>query len=376
MIYLDNAATSYKKPLPVRAAMIKNTLVNSMNSGHGGHRLSMKGAELVERARFDVARLINAPDPSRIAFIPNATYGLNCVIGGILSDGGHAVVTAMEHNSVLRPVHRFGNYTVVKADGFGFVDETDVENAIRDDTRLIVCTHVSNVTGSIQPVARIGRIARLYGIPFLVDGSQAVGCMEVDVQAIGADAYVFSGHKGLMAPLGSGACWIREGVRVKPYITGGTGSFSKLLSHPEEMPELMQAGTVNTPAILSMGTAARYIMSIGAGNILKHDSYLAGELIRRIGKIKGVRLYGCRVSDRNGTVSFNIGAMSSSEAADILSERYNICVRGGFHCAPLAHDAIGTYGQGAVRASFGWFSDITEAEALAAAVEKIAAGKL
>ncbi len=369
--YLDNAATSYRKPLAVYAAMTKNTLVNSMNAGHSGHRLSIRGAELIEDAREAVADLINAA-PDEIAFIPNATYGLNCAINGILADGGHAVVTAMEHNSVLRPIHRLGSYTVVPADEFGYVDETDVELAIRPDTRLIVCTHVSNVTGSIQPIRRIADIAEIYGIPFLVDGSQAAGCMEVDIRALGADIYVFSGHKGMMAPLGSGVCAVRRGVKLNPFITGGTGSFSKLLEQPDRIPELIEAGTLNTPAILTLGTAARYIKRIGANNIHRRESALASEFIHRMDAVEGVRVYGSRVSNRVGTVAFNIGTLDSSVAADILSEKYGIYTRGGFHCAPLAHKAIGTYERGAVRASFGWFSKMSDVDALTDAVTKIA----
>lgn len=372
MIYLDNAATSYRKPAAVSSAIYRHTLKSSMNAGHGGHMLSIRGVEILEEVKALAASLFHLPSAENIAFIPNATYGLNCAIFGLLQKGGHAIITSMEHNSVLRPIHKCGNYTVCYADEFGYVDETDIENAIREDTRLIVCTHVSNVTGSIEPVARIGRIAHLYNIPFLVDGSQAAGCIDVDIPKIGADIYVCSGHKGLMGPLGTGICYVNPAIALEPYIVGGTGNMSKQLTHPKTMPEIIHAGTLNTPAIAALGESIRFILKRGVSVIHKHESFLASECIRKLSRISNVKTYGSRIYNRTGVVAFNIDGMDSSETADILSSKYNIYVRGGFHCSPLAHKTIGTYDTGAVRASFGFFSKASENDALVNAVREIA----
>ncbi len=264
MLYLDNAATTLKKPFAVYARLIKSTILGGGNAGRGGHKKSMEAVRAIVDTQDLIARLFNIPEPQNIVFTQNATYALNTAIFGIAGNGGHIVVTAMEHNSVLRPAHRLGNYTVVAADKSGFVRAADVEKAVREDTRLIVCTHASNVCGTIQPVYEIGRIAKKHGIPFLIDTAQTAGCLEVDAVGMNADMIAFSGHKGLMGPLGTGGLYIKNPESVAPFAVGGTGSNSESVVQPDIMPDKFHIGTMNTPAIAALGAGVKYVLRYGA----------------------------------------------------------------------------------------------------------------
>lgn len=368
MLYLDNAATSRRKPLPVYLSMAKNTLANSVNAGRGGHRLSMRGMEKIIETQDLIAELFNIKNPQNIAFTQNATYALNMAIMGTLSRGGHAVVTQMEHNSVLRPVHRLGNFTVVRADRRGYVEPEAVRAAIKEDTRLIVCTHASNVCGTIEPVEEIGKIAAENGAAFLVDAAQTAGCLDIDAERIGADMIAFSGHKGLMGPLGTGGLYVRSPDLLEPIITGGTGSNSESLDQPRIMPDMLHCGTLNTPAIASLGTAARFILREGAGGIGEREAELADRLTDRLINIPDVTLYGA--ARHTGVVAFNIKGLDSGETARRMSKE--LAVRAGWHCAPLAHEALGTSRTGAVRISFGAFNTRADADKAADAVYRAA----
>lgn len=373
MLYLDNAATSYRKPFRVYYSVLKNTWKNSVNAGHGGHDYSLRGSAEILKTSEKLADLFHIQNPERIAYCQNATQGLNMAIGGILQSGGHAVVTQMEHNSVLRPVHHYGNYTVVPADKFGRVSPMAIEAAIRPDTALIVCTHISNVSGTVQPIAKIGQIAKKHGIPFLVDAAQSAGCAEIDVEKMHIDMLAFSGHKGLLAPLGTGGLYVAEHIRLKPVYFGGTGSYSELLTQPEEMPDFLQSGTLNTPGILALGAGVDYIRTVTAAGIGYQERRLAQHLIEKLLNMDAVKVYGFTGgTERNGTIAFNVGEHSSVETAQILNDEFKICTRGGWHCAYGAHTALGTEEQGAVRASFGAFDSMHAVNRLADAVWKIA----
>lgn len=272
----------------------------------------------------------------------------------------------MEHNSVLRPVHRMGNYTVVAADKYGYVEPEALRAAIREDTGLVVCTHASNVCGTVEPVKEIGKIAREKGIPFLVDAAQTAGCKRVDVEEIGADMLVFSGHKGLMAPLGTGGVYVRNPEILEPIITGGTGSESESLRQPKIMPDMLHCGTLNTPAIAALGKAMEFVMREGAENIGAHESELARYLEERLLNIPAIELYGA--NERVGITAFNIRGKTSAQTAALLGK--DIAVRAGYHCAPLAHRALGTEGRGAVRVSFGYYSKRKDAQRAADRIYK------
>lgn len=375
MIYLDNPATSRKKPLQVTASLIYNSIVNSSNAGRGSHRYSLRGAGLIAAAAEDTARLFGIEDSGQIAFTSGASLALNMAILGVLKNGGSAIVTSMEHNSVLRPVHMMGAYTVVWADENGYVNPNDIEAAIEPDTKLIVCTHASNVSGSIQPIAKIGAIARKHGIIFLVDCAQTAGSVTINVEEMNIDLLAFSGHKGLAGPLGTGGLYVRKNVELSPIITGGTGSLSESLLQPDFMPDMLQTGTMNTPAIAALGRAVRVAQDYGIERILHHERNLAEEFIENIIASQGVRvLGGCDMNRRNGTVAFTIDGIESGKAAEILDSKYHIAVRGGWHCAYLAHKTLGTEKTGAVRVGFGRYNNRAQVKKLAKAVREISKG--
>ena len=251
MIYLDNAATTLKKPFFVYPSILKETVRNSANAGRGGHLYSIRAANGIYETQESLCRLFNISTPEQIAFTPNATYALNLGILGMLDENSHAIITQMEHNSVLRPVHNTCKYTILKADRHGNIKLSDIKNAIRRNTKMIICTHASNVCGTIMPIDKIAKIAHENGLYFMVDAAQTAGCQTIDVEKSKIDLLAFSGHKGLMTPMGVGGLYVKEGVPIKPIITGGTGSFSKSPEQPDFMPDMLQSGTLNAPAIIS-----------------------------------------------------------------------------------------------------------------------------
>ena len=358
MLYLDNAATTLKKPLCVCRAMIYNTLNNSVNAGHGGHFYSIRGMKGIYESAEKIAELINVKNPERIAFTQNATYALNMAIRGAVEKNDHIVTTCMDHNSVLRTAADLGNFTMVGADKTGYVTPENIERAIKPETKLIVMTHISNVSGTVEPVEAVGKIAKKHGILFMVDAAQSVGVKDIDAEKLGADMLAFSAHKGLMGPLGVGVLYVSENVDLKPVITGGTGVDSKNLIQPRTFPDMIHSGTMNTPAIMSCAAAADYLKKRGAENIGERESELAMRFIENIKNMDNIKVYGkTEKKGRSGIVSFNVGNISSTEIAEILNDEYKICTRGGWHCAYPAHCAIGSGESGAVRVSFGAFDD-------------------
>ena len=373
MIYLDNPATSRKKPICVLNSLFYNTVFNSINAGRGTHKYSIRGACILNDAAERVASLFKISSAERIAFTLNATYALNMAINGVASDGGHVIVTSMEHNSVLRPVARLGNFTVVYAGEDGIVKTQDIENAIREDTVLIICTHASNVCGSIQPIEEIGNVARHNKLLFLVDAAQTAGSVDIDVERMKIDLLAFSGHKGIMGPLGTGGLYVGERANLKPFITGGTGSMSESLLQPEILPDMLHAGTVSLPAIAALGRAAEFIIETGTETILAHERRLALEFMNRVEKDNGVKILGTMdIEKRNGTVAFVIEGIESQRVAELLDKKFNIAVRGGWHCAYIAHKTLGTSESGAVRIGFGYYNTIFDAIMAARAVNVIA----
>lgn len=370
VIYLDSAATSRKKPFCVYKSLLLNTVFAGGNAGRGANKLSLAATRAIVETQDTVAELFNIDNPQNIAFMQNATYALNTAIRGALYDGGHIVVTSMEHNSVLRPVFELGNYTVVSANTGGFVSPEDVERAVRDDTKLIVCTHASNVCGALQNIEEIGRIAKRHNALFLVDAAQTAGCADIDVKRVGADFLAFSGHKGLMGPLGTGGLYVKEPSVIRPIVTGGTGSNSESVRQPDFMPDMLHSGTMNTPSIAALGEGVRYVLKHGAASIGAHEAYLAERLEEKLLNMRGVTVYGQK--PKIGTVAFNIGAQDSAVTAECLGDRF--VLRAGYHCAPLAHKTLGTSDRGAVRVSFGAFSKMGDVKSFADAVYKASKG--
>lgn len=362
MIYLDNAATSAKKPLKVTLKMWRETLFSSVNAGRGAHRQSIKAIEGINKTSETLAGLLGISDPMRIAYMPNATYAINMGMLGALKSGDHVIVTAMDHNSVLRPAAKWGNVTIVPADENGFVEPADIEKAIKPETALVVCSHVSNVCGTIQDIDKIAEICKKYGILFMLDAAQSAGIIEINAEKTGIDMIAFSGHKGLLGPLGTGGLYVSENVEIEPIITGGTGSMSESVMQPHFMPDMLQSGTMNTPAIMALGTAAK-IAKDNIGYTLGAESCLAESFTEDLMCIKNAVVYAPYANNKNGTVSFNIHGCDPAEIEEYLDREKNIIVRAGYHCAPLAHRALGSEKTGSVRVSFGFFSTVRDKNA-------------
>ena len=366
-IYLDNAATSHPKPEAVVRAVTAALTTGNANPGRSGHPGALAAARTVLNTRQSLARLIGAEDAMSIAFCFNCTDALNLAIKGLLHQGDHVIATMLEHNSVLRPLCTLAarnriELTLLPPRPDGFIDPCDVEKALRNNTALIVCTQASNVTGAIQPVAAIGQIARNHGVRYLIDGAQALGALPVDVNALGCDLYAFPGHKSLLGPQGTGGLYIRPGLRLNPLREGGTGSASDSTLQPEELPERYESGTVNLPGLAGLGAGVAHVAR-QLSQIMMHERELTSALLDGLSALSGITLYSPREeAARAGIVTFNLGDLSSSQLADRLAER-GFAVRGGLHCAPLAHRFLGTLRRGAVRASVGHANTFQEIEA-------------
>ena len=367
MIYLDNAATSAIKPETVYETLDRYTRLHSANAGRGINDESLFSVNAILEAQDTAAELFNISRPQNIAFMQNATYALNAVILGTLSDGGHAGTTVMDHNSVLRPLNRLGNFTAVPADKEGFVSPYEIERAIRPDTKMIIISHASNVCGTVQNIESVSKIARLHKIKLMIDAAQTAGILKIDNAVLDADFIAFSGHKGLMGPLGTGGLYVKTPEELEPVITGGTGSSSEIPEQPRVMPDMLHSGTMNTPAIAALSEGIKFVMSIGTDEILRHERGLAVFLRSELMNMEGVTVYGRQ--DGIGTVAFNIDGLDSAEACGTLK---GFALRAGYHCAPLAHKALGTEKTGAVRASFGIFNTHEHAQLLADAIYRAA----
>lgn len=375
MIYLDNAATSFPKPKECLLAMEDCFLHYCGNPGRSGHAMSMKTAAGVYEARKEAARLLGEEDPSRIIFTLNATDALNLAIKGSLKAGDHVVTTSMEHNSVLRPLKALEKQgvgtTVVYGDALGRIDAQSIESAIRPQTAMIICTHASNVTGTILPVEEIGRIAQAHGIRYLIDASQSAGAMEIDLSRCGCDLMAMPGHKGLLGPLGTGLLYVKQGCQLNPLREGGTGSLSKDLRQPEELPERYEAGTINAAAIIGLGASLKKIRSLGLQTIRNHEMRLIGHLEERLRNMKEVIVYGPEsLTEKVGITAFHIVKKDCEEVGEELN-RLGIFVRAGFHCAALAHKTIGTGQRGCVRISVGPGNTLREMDAASEAIRRI-----
>lgn len=374
-IYFDNAATSSPKPQSVMEAVRRALTQFNANPGRSGHRASLEAGRAVQQTREKLQAFLGAEEASGVIFTFNCTDSLNLAIKGSLSLGDHVISTQLEHNSVLRPLSELAQrrrieLTLLSPRPDGFIDPEDVRSAIKSNTRLIAVTHASNVTGAIQPVAAIGQLAQEKGIRYLIDGAQALGGMPVNVRALDCDLYAFPGHKSLLGPQGTGGLYIRPGVQLRTLREGGTGSSSDSMLQPKEMPERYESGTVNTPGIAGLGAGIDYV-SANLSQIMSHERELTQALYEGLSKIGGVEIYSPEEeAARAGIVSFNLGDLSSSQTADALAQE-EIAVRGGLHCAPGAHEFLGTLRRGAVRASVGYANTFGEVEQFLRTVRKV-----
>ncbi len=376
MYYFDNAATTFPKPDRVYDKVYEAMKEYAANPGRSGHKMALKANREVYDARVLISKFFHIEDCFNLIFTPNCTTALNMAIQGTLKEGDHVITTSMEHNSVLRPIKHLEllgvENTIVYADENGSISTDSIKKAIRTNTKMIAMTHVSNLTGTIMPIEEVGELAKSKGILFLVDASQSAGVIPIDVNKTNIDFLAFPGHKGLLGPQGTGGLFIRDGLRTDTIIQGGTGSESYSIYQPEIMPDKFESGTLNMPGIVGLKEGLNYILETGIENIRKKEEELSKFFIEELRKIEGVKIYGpTDIKQRVGVVPINIMDIDSSEISYILDDRYDIYVRPGLHCAPLAHETIGTMEQGAVRFSFGPFNTEEEVEYLIRAIFEI-----
>lgn len=377
-IYLDNAATTFPKPEAVYRAIDQTLRRLGVNPGRGSYRLVLEAGQLVYGVRETVAEFFNLSDPSGVVFTANATEAINLALFGLLRPGDRVVTTTMEHNAVSRPLHALSRRGVevrkVPVDRTGLVSSKALQEAATagGKARMIVLSHCSNVTGTVQPVAEIGRWCREQGILLLVDAAQSAGLLPIDMQEMNIDGLAVPGHKSLLGPPGTGLLCLAEGLLPQPLLYGGTGGNSQSQEMPEELPERLECGTLNAPALAGLQAGIAHVQSLGFKRIGAHKAALLEQLSNGLKSLPGARLYGpARIEAQCGALSFNIGGCDPAEIGYLLDEEYNICVRTGLHCAPDAHRSIGTLPAGTIRVSPGLFNTPADIEILLKALGTI-----
>ncbi len=382
---MDNSATSFPKPDCVTDAMVAFARECGASAGRGAYAEAKACEKLIATCRARIAELINAESPERIVFAMNCSEALAIAIRGMLNLSEpvtHVLATAMEHNSVLRPLNALREQIGIWPEFLPCDPETslvDVDvfrNAIRSETKLVACVHGSNVTGALQPVRQIVAIAREHGVPCVIDAAQSIGHVPIDVQDIGADFVAFPGHKGLLGPLGTGVLYIAPGMEDKltTIKEGGTGTISEQAIQPETMPDKFEIGSHNAIGLAGLSEGAAWLLERGVENLRDHDVKLCELFMDKTDGAAGLRVYGPRdVSDRMGVFSVNIDGLSPGELAATLEQDFGICTRPGVHCAPLAHQTIRTHPAGTCRLSFGAFTTEDDVAHAADALERIAA---
>ena len=376
MIYFDNAATTLQKPESVARAVLE-AMTSFGNPGRGVHEPALAASRAIYDARCALARLFHGENPARIAFTANATQALNTAIKGILNPGDHVITTAMEHNSVLRPLYELEEQgvklTILPADKQGRVAFEGFEAAIQSNTRAIVCTHGSNLTGNLVDIGKIGAIAKAHGLLFVVDASQTAGVIPIDVEKMNIDILCFTGHKGLLGPQGTGGLYVREGVKVRPLLTGGSGVQSHSKTHPIQMPTALEAGTLNAHGLAGLNAGVGYLLEVGIDTIRQKELDLMWTFYESVKTIPGITVYGdFSHRERCPIVSLNVRDYDSSQVSDALFSQYGIATRPGAHCAPLMHEALGTGSRGAVRFSFSHYNTMEEIKTAVSALREIA----
>jgi cysteine desulfurase family protein len=383
MIYLDNAATSWPKPESVYLTMDQFMRNKGGSPGRGGHSMAAAAQEVIEETRTLIARFINAPEIQRVVFTLNCTDALNIGLKGFLKPGDHVITSCIGHNSVVRPLNklvkqdRISITRIPPSPNTGVVSGEDIEDAITKDTRLLVITHASNVTGIIQPISEYGKIARKHNLAFMVDAAQTAGKHPVDVQDSKVDLLALSGHKGLFGPQGTGVLWVSSRVELETSREGGTGSHSEQEEQPGVWPYRCESGTVNGVGISGLGAGVKYILNEGMDKISNYELSLVHRLIEGLSNIPGFTLYGTeRENVQAPVLSFNIKGYDPGEVGAILDQAFDIKVRTGLHCAPAVHRNIGTYPSGTIRLSPGYFNTIEEIDLTLKALKEIAINKL
>lgn len=374
--YFDNSATSNPKPISVIEKVAEALTKYNGNPGRSGYKKAIKIDREIYNVRTKIAEFFNIKNPLQIAFTANASESLNFAIKGAGLENCHIISSIFEHNSVLRPLNYLKDEKNVS---LSFIEPArnseelikNISLLLKDDTRAIVLNHISNVTGNIMDIETVGRFCKEKNLLFIVDVSQSAGFLKIDVEKCNINILCFTGHKSLFGIQGTGGIYVAEEITLNPLLEGGTGSFSKLPRQPKTMPELLECGTINTPGILALGAGIDFINSVGIENIQNHEYELTKKFIDEISKIKNVIVYGDKENFRGPVVSINIKNLPASDFSAILDEEFNICTRGGFHCAPLAHKYLNTYENGAVRFSFGYFNTFEEIDYAINAIKEV-----
>ncbi len=383
MIYLDNAATSWPKPESVEQAMVGFMREVGANPGRSGHRLSIEAARIIYTARERVARLFNVHDPLRVIFTGNATEAINLALAGLLHPGDHVITSGMEHNSMMRPLRALGEHgieiTVVPCPVQGLLDPDEVKASFRKNTVMVAVNQGSNVNGCVQPVREIGRMARERDAFMLIDAAQTAGSLDIDMERDNIDLLAFTGHKGLFGPQGTGGLVLGGRIdtkRLTPLKRGGTGSRSEFEVQPEFLPDRYESGTPNTVGIAGLSEGVDFVLERGTGEIHRHEMQLTSRFLESVTCLKGVKIHTAE-GQREGlaTVSLTIEGIEAGEAGMILDERYGILTRVGLHCSPAAHRTIGTFPDGTIRFSLGYFNTANDIEVTSSALEEIISGK-
>lgn len=380
MIYLDNAATSWPKPEEVYNAVDKALRVCGGNSGRGNHSMALSAGQMIHEARILCARLFHAPNPESICFTSNTTEALNLAIKGVLQPGDHVITSSMEHNSVSRPLNKLERIgirtTKVETSPETGMDLFALEKAFEKKTKLVVCNHISNVTGAINPIKEIGEICQKHGVHFLIDAAQSAGMLNIDVTENHIDMLAFPGHKGLLGPQGTGGLYLKDDLILNTLKEGGTGTQSEKYDQPEKKPERYESGTQNLPGLAGMAAGIKFILQEGIENIERKETMLTTLLLDGLMQIEGVKIYGPKHrSPRGSVVSFTLASMGPSEVSIILDNVFQIAVRSGLHCARDAHETIGTLDKGGViRVSPNYFNTEHEIEKCIDAVQSVSQG--
>lgn len=376
MIYLDNAATTLHKPQQVIDAVV-HAMQSMGNCARGTHEEALDAARTVYDARVRLASLFGCPRVDHVAFTANSTEALNIAINGLIDPGDHVISTDLEHNSVLRPLYRLeaergAELSFVPADKLGNVDYADFERLMKPNTRAVVCTNASNLTGTVLDIERIAKTAHSHGALVIVDASQTAGCWPIDMKKMGIDVLCFTGPKGLMGPQGTGGICVKEGIEIRPFKVGGSGVQSYSRTHPAEYPTRLEAGTLNGHGIAGLGAAAKFISETGVENIHAKERSLMLRFYEGVKNIEGVTVYGDFTKDKTAIVALNIRDYESGEVSYELSQGYGIATRPGAHCAPRMHKALGTAEVGAVRFSFSFYNTEEEIDEAIRAVAELA----
>lgn len=376
-IYLDNAATSFPKPKAVVQSMVDFMMENGCTSGRGAYEKAIEADSLVYQSRKGIARFFNFYDPKKIIFTSNVTESLNLAIKGILKKGDHVIVSSLEHNGVWRCVKTLErdlgiHISKIPCSPEGYTIASDLEKLICENTALVVMTHASNVLGTVQPVAEIGRICRQYRIPFLVDAAQTAGAHPIDVVKDHIDLLAFTGHKSLLGPMGTGGLLVNWEGDICPLKSGGTGGDSAYEYQPDYYPNRLETGTLNVPGIIGLHEGIKFIEKEGLDKVTKKETDLVNYALVRLKEVDDIILYGPQDSGKIiGVIPFNLKSKPCEEVAYELDQNFGIMIRAGLHCAPSAHQLIGTEKSGTCRIGIGYFNEKQDIDQLVEALKSI-----